>query len=596
LHSNGKPENLVSLVEGSVSKFPDNPVFGTKNKSGEYEWISYRSLGDKIDCLRGGLAALGVKKGDFIGLIGPNSVSWAAAAYASYGLGARFVPMYEAELPSIWRYIVNDAPVKILFVSTEAVYEKAKDIQKDIRSLEAIYLIDGDGEKSMARLQQIGSENPVPSIHPSPDDIAELIYTSGTTGDPKGVLLSHGNLTTNCQAGWYAYPELDESCRSLSILPWAHSYGQTAELNCFLQFGGSIGFAENVTTIVDDLQKVRPTHLIAVPRVFNKIYNGLWTKMNESGGLPKKLFVMGVKSAEKKRELNEQGRSDFGVNLKLKIADKIVFKKIRAKFGGRLQASLTASATMNVKIAQFFFDIGVPVYDCYGLTETSPALTINCPKDYKLGTVGKPIIDSRVVIDTSFGDPEIGDGEIIAYGPNVMKGYHKKARETADVMTEDGGFRTGDLGKLDKDGFLIVTGRIKEQYKLENGKYVFPASIEEEIKLLPSVANAMVSGEGRAFNICLVVPNFEFLTSFIKTNNLPNEPEELIKLDMFKNKINTDIIEILTGKFGGYEIPKRFVFLADDFTTENGMLTQTMKLKRRAVVEKYKKEIETQYI
>ncbi len=595
MYTYDKPDNLVELLEGSLAKYPDQPVFGAKDSSGEYNWITYKEFGDRVDNLRGGLASLGIKKDDFVGLIGTNSAEWAVVAFASYGVGARYVPMYEAELPAIWKYIVQDATIKVLFVSTQDIYEKVKHFLDEIPTLKHIFVIKSSGEGSMAALEDVGKQKPVASFHPGPHDIAGLIYTSGTTGDPKGVLLSHGNFTSNCQAGWHAYPELDHNCRCLSILPWAHSYAQTAELNNFLQFGGSMGFAEAVTTIADDLQKVHPTHLIAVPRIFNKIYAGLYAKMEETGGLAQKLFLMGVGAAKKKRELADQGKSSFGINFKYNIANKIVFKKIREKFGGQLRAALTASATMNVDIAYFFLDLGIPVYDCYGLTETSPAFTVNSPAACKFGTVGRAIEKCKVVIDTSLGDPGTGEGEIVAYGPNVMQGYHNKPEATAAVMTKDGGFRTGDMGRLDEDGYLIITGRIKEQYKLENGKYVFPASIEEEIKLLPNVANAMIYGDGRAYNICLTVPDFDVLGKYAEKNGLSTDPKELVANKEIQDMISREIVEFLKGKYGGYEIPKKFVFLSEDFTTENGMLTQTMKLKRRVVVKNYNEQITSQY-
>ncbi|MBW2599867.1 MAG: AMP-binding protein [Deltaproteobacteria bacterium] len=445
-------------------------------------------------------------------------------------------------------------------------------------------------------MEKEGEKKPVPSIKPDPDDIAALIYTSGTTGDPKGVLLTHGGFTSNSHAGRKMYPELENIIGvSLSILPWAHSYGLTAELYTMIYLGGSIGIMGSVKTLAADLAKVKPNWLIAVPRVFNKIYDGLWSKMNETGGLPKKLFVMGVQSAKKRRELAEKGKSDLITNLKFKIADKIVFKKIRNGLGGRLMGSMTASAMVNPEIAHFFFDVGIPLYDCYGLSETSPAITMNSSVDYKLGTVGKPIEKVRVVIDKSLGDEKLGDGEIVVYGPNVMKGYHNKPEQTREVMTVDGGLRTGDRGRLDEDGFLHLTGRIKEQFKLENGKYVFPSSLEEDICLVPYVENAMIYGEGRAYNICLVVPDFLVLEKYARKNNLPSDPEKLVEMEEIKDFISGEIVKSLEGKYGGYEIPKKFVYLTEGFSLENGMLTQTMKVKRRVVLEKYQKNIEEQY-
>jgi len=590
-----EPDNLVAFLEGSVAKYPDNFLFGTKNPSGTYDWITYREVGKRVDNLRGGLASIGIGKDDAIGIIANNRLEWAVAAFAGYGLGARYIPMYESELVHIWKYIINDSSVKVLFVSKPEIYEKVKDFIEEIPTLKKIVLIEGNADDSMAALERTGRDNPVPSIQPHSDDIAGLIYTSGTTGDPKGVLLSHGNFTSNSHAGRKMYPELTGNGRSLSILPWAHSYGQTAELYTMIYLGGSIGFMEDPTTIATDLALVKPTWLIAVPRVFNRIYDGLWAKMNEEGGLAKKLFVMGVESAMGKRELAEEGKSSFMTNLKFKIADKIVFQKIRDRLGGHLMGSMTGSAMMNPEIALFFFDVGIPLYDCYGLTETSPAVTMNASFDYKLGTVGKAIEKVRIVIDKSLGDQEKDDGEIIVYGPNVMKGYHNKPEQTKEVMTDDGGLRTGDRGRLDEDGFLYITGRIKEQFKLENGKFVFPASLEEDIALIPYVENVMIYGENRPYNICLVVPDFLVLGKYAAKNNLSTDPKELIEREEIKELISSEIVTFLTGKYAGYEIPKKFIFLSENFSLENGTLTQTMKLKRRIVIEKYKELIEAQY-
>jgi len=590
-----EPDNLVAFLEGSVAKYPDNFLFGTKSPGGTYDWLTYREVGKRVDNLRGGLASIGIGKDDAVGLIANNRVEWAVAAFASYGLGARYIPMYESELLHIWKYIINDSSVKVLFVSKPEIYEKVKDFIEEIPTLEKIVLIEGNADDSMAALERTGRDNPVPSIHPHSDDIAGLIYTSGTTGDPKGVLLSHGNFTSNSHAGRKMYPELTGNGRSLSILPWAHSYGQTAELYTMIYLGGSIGFMEDPTTIANDMALVKPTWLIAVPRVFNRIYDGLWARMNEEGGLAKKLFVMGVESAREKRELAEKGMSGFTTNLKFKIADKIVFQKIRDRLGGHLMGSMTGSAMMNPEIAIFFFDVGIPLYDCYGLTETSPAVTMNASFNYKLGTVGKAIEKVRIVIDKSLGDQEKDDGEIIVYGPNVMKGYHNKPEQTKEVMTDDGGLKTGDRGRLDEDGFLYITGRIKEQFKLENGKFVFPASLEEDIALIPYVENVMIYGENRPYNVCLVVPDFLVLGKYAEKNNLPTDPKELIKREEIKELISSEIVTFLTGKYAGYEIPKKFIYLSENFSLENGTLTQTMKLKRRIVIEKYRELIEAQY-
>ncbi len=590
-----KPDNLVDLFEGSVAKYPDNRLFGTKNSAGVYEWVTYAQVGRRVDNMRSGLKSLGIGKDDAVGFIGGNSVEWAVCAFATYGLGGRFIPMYEAELVKTWKYIIADSAIKVLVVANAKVLEKVEKFRHEMPALEKVIAVSAPGSDSMRALEEYGAANYVESVKPDPYDIAGLIYTSGTMGDPKGVLLSHGNFTSNAQAGWHAWPELGPHSVSVVILPWAHSYGQTGELYNLLQYGGTMGFMGSTATLGDDLQQVRPNCMVAVPRVFNMIYDGIWAKMDEEGGIKRKLFVWGVEAAKQKRRLAEEGRRNLLTNIKVAIADKLVFSAIRARFGGRLKFCLTGSVTMNPEISKFFHDVGVPVYDCFGLTETSPCITMSRRDKFRFGSVGPLAEYIRVEIDKSKGDPELDDGEIIVYGPNVMQGYLNKPEETAAVMTEDGGFRTGDRGRFDEDGFLYITGRIKEQYKLANGKYVFPAGMEEDIKLLRSVTNAMVYGDSRAYNICIVVPDFEVMAKRARELGKSDKPEDMIKDAELTAKIEAEIIEALTDVYGSYEIPKKFLFIAEDFTLESGCLTQTMKLKRRVVLEKYGPQIEEQY-
>ena len=589
-----KPDNLVELFENSVKQYPDRPFLGTKNKQGEYEWVTYREVGRRVDNLRAGLASLGIKKGDAVGIISNNSTDWAVGHYATVGLGAFYVPMYEAELVQVWEYIVRDSAVKVLFVSKSDIYEKIREFPSRIPTLEKIILIQGEGEDTMAELEKIGEQNPVKSIYPEPEEVAVLVYTSGTTGDPKGVLLMHMNWTSNHHARIKAYPGYDYNDRSLSLLPWAHCFG-LGELHTFSAMGASMGFMESTNTVVSDMAKIRPTMLIAVPRIFNKVYDTIVTKVNDEGGFKKALFDTGVEAAKKRRELAEQGKSSFMVNLKFKIIDKIVFQKIRDLFGSRLRAVMTGSAAMNPDISRFFHDIGIPLYDAYGMTETVPGITMNGPTKFRIGSVGPAMDKITVVIDKSVSEPGADDGEIICYGPNVMKGYHNKPEATKEVMTPDGGVRTGDRGRIDEDGFLWITGRIKEQYKLENGKYVFPAALEEDICLNHYVQNAVVSGANKPYNICMIVPEPVALGEYAKKNNLPTDYKTLVDREDIQNMIIKEILDALKGKYGSYEIPRKFIFLSEPFTLENGMLTQTMKLKRRNITKKYNDEIEALY-
>jgi long-chain acyl-CoA synthetase len=589
-----KPDNLVELFENSVKAFSDRPCLGTKNQQGEYEWVSYGEMGRRIDHLRGGLAGIGVKRGDAVGIISNNSVDWAVCHFATLGLGAFYVPMYEAELTHIWEYIIRDSGIKILFVSKTDIYERIKDFPSGIPTLEKIYLMQGTAQDTMAQLEAIGEKKPVKAIYPAPEEVAVLVYTSGTTGDPKGVLLTHGNWTSNHHARIKAFPEFNPDDRTLSLLPWAHCYG-LGELHTFTAVGGSLGFMESVKTVVEDMAKVKPTFLVAVPRIFNKVYDTIVTKVNEAGGAKKMLFDAGVEAAKERRRLAEQGTSSFTADFKFKIIDKIVFQKIRDLFGGRLKGSITGSAAMNPDISRFFFDIGIPLFDVYGLTETSPGISANCSTGYRIGSVGKIIDKVRVVIDPSVVEPGAKDGEIVVHGPNVMKGYHNKPEATRDVMTPDGGVRTGDRGRIDQDGFLWITGRIKEQYKLENGKYVFPAALEEDICLNHYVQSALIYGAGREYNVCMIVPDFFALERYAEKNSLPTDMKSLLDRDDIQEMISKEIVDALKQKYGGYEIPRKFLFLTEPFTLENGMMTQTMKLKRRVITEKYNAQLEALY-
>ena len=590
------PRNLVDLFEDAAAKWGDRNAIGTKNlQTKQYEWITYKRLAERINSARGGIHRLGIDKGDAVGVITGNSVEWYVLENATHGLGAIFVPMYEKELMRTWQYIIRDSGVKYLFVKDGKILEQVKHFKDEIETLKEIFVVNGDGEKSLKALEEAGKKNPVESYKPHWSEPAELIYTSGTTGEPKGVLLSHGNLSACSQSGYHIFPSLNANSISLAILPWAHSYGLSAELHNFMQFGGAVAVMETPDTLAGDLLKVKPTFLIAVPKVFNKIYDGIQAKMHEEGGLKKKLFDMSCEEAVK-------CRGKAAKSLKLKILDRIVFSKIRERFGGRLEGVLTASAVMNPQIAMFFADLGIPTYDAYGLTETAPAITMNSPLwGNRYGSVGKCVENMHVKIDKSVTGEESEDGEIIAYGAHVMMGYHNKPKLTSEVMTKDSwngfpGIRTGDQGRLSADGFLYITGRYKDEYKLSNGKYIHPESLETDMKLIRNIANAFVWGEGKAYNIAVIVPDFAAMKKDDRVAKwAQGSPQEAVKNKKVQEFLSSEIKKHLQKSYGGYEIPQKFIFASEDFTLENGLVTQTMKLKRNVVLRTYLKEIETLY-
>jgi long-chain acyl-CoA synthetase len=319
-------------------------------------------------------------------------------------------------------------------------------------------------------------------------------------------------------------------------------------------------------------------------------------KIHDKGGLAQKLFDLGTQENKKKRELAKQGKSSLMNFLKLALVDKIVYSKLRALFGGNLQLSISSSAALSAHIAQFMFDIGAPVYEAWGMTEISPAGTVNTPAEYKIGSCGKAIDKVRLVIDRTGLNDDSAEGELIIYGPNVMQGYHNKPEETKASMTSDGGLRTGDRAFVDKDGFLFITGRIKEQFKLENGKFVYPSAIEEHVKLLPGVEQALIFGLNKPYTVCLIVPDFIAMEKVAKEKGLPIDKNEFVKHPAVIKMYEDVIRDHLKKTFASYELPKRILLLSEGFTTENGMLTPTLKLKRREVLKKYSDMIDALYL
>ncbi len=569
--------NLVQFLERSVARWPDRPYLGTRALPGpRYDWVTYRDFGRRVDAVRGGLAQLGVERGQRVGIISNNRLEWAVAHFAALGRGACWVPMYEAELAATWEHILKDSAVEVLFISSATVYEKVKVFLERLPSLRKVILLEGEGDDTLAGLEALGRAHPVAPVQPAPSDLAVLIYTSGTTGDAKGVELTHANLVSNHYGRRAMFPGFSEQSRTLSILPWAHVYGM-GELHTWTEIGGSVGLVGSLDTLLGDFALVQPTFLLAVPRVFNRIYNALWAKMNEDGGLKRALFVASLEAARRDRELKKKGQRSRRNALKLKLGDRLVFSKIRARFGGRLEGVMTGSAAMNSELSAFFFDVGIPLYDVYGMTETSPGITLNCPAAHRSGSVGKPMESVRVEIDASAVEEGAHDGEIVVYGPNVMKGYHRKPEATAAVMTATGGLRTGDRGRFDADGYLFITGRLKDQFKLENGKYVFPASLEEVLELHPLVQTSMVSGDGKPHCVALIVVDAVAEKTWAEKHGAPFE----------RAVLERELTESIKARFGSYEVPRKFLFVDEPFTVANGLLTQTMKLKRKQIAARY---------
>ncbi len=584
-------ETLVDIYNHSIREFGSRELFGTK-KDGTWKWTTYAQFGEMVEAFRAGLAGVGVARGDKVAVIADNSVEWAVIAHSCYGLGAAMVPMYEAQHEKDWEFIVRDCEARVLFVANKAILEKTKRFLKDIGTLRTIVCLEdvsgqGSSVNSYGELMKAGKAGkPVPATQPKRDDVATLIYTSGTTGNPKGVVLSHYNIASNATAIHEIFP-MDKDDRSLSFLPWAHVFGQTAELHILFSYGASMALCEGTNKILDNLAEVKPTILMSVPRIFNKIYQSV---QKQIAGQPKPIQAL-VKAALLATKKEREGkRLTIPEHVTLTAADKLVFSKVRARFGGKLRYAFSGGAAISKDVAEFIDSLGIMVFEGYGLTETSPVVAANCPGERRIGSVGRAIPGVRIVIDPTVGSGVSKDGrpegEIIVYGPCVMQGYFNRPEESAQVFTKDGGFRTGDQGHLDPHGFLYITGRIKEQYKLENGKYVVPSPLEEKLKLSPYVLNALVYGDNKPYNVALLCANMDAVKKYAADNGIAGSGPQLLEnariRELFRKEIDT-----FSAEWKGFEALVDFAVIDEDFTTDNGMLTPSLKVKRRKVMEKY---------
>ena len=549
---------------------------------------------------------LGVREYDKVAVISNNRWEWAAIAAASYSLNANLVPMYEAQLPSDWTYIINDSEAKVLFCSHNDIYNRvAREVKNNTPLLQSVLVLDGqEGDvhslsAAMASVKSDVDRNYV--VPPSSDDLANLIYTSGTTGKPKGVELTHLNFTSNVKAAARGVKDPHDMFRpndkSLAFLPWAHSYGQTCELWVGISHGTAMGVCRGVPMILEDLKLVKPDYLFAVPTLYKKIYDGVHNMMESASPIRKRLMRsaldLGHRNVEAQNGLGQP--LGFFEKMQFKALDRLVLSKIRDRFGGNLRTGFVAGAACPSEVLQFMDSIGIPVCEGYGLTETSPIICINTPEQRNVGCVGRPIDGVQVFIMDEEGKP-VGpgeEGEICCVGPNVMRGYYKNEVATEKVITTapDGKsrmFHTGDLGRMDADGWVKITGRLKEQYKLENGKYVVPTPIEEAVGMSRFITQVVLCGANRPFNVALIVPDLVAIRNQLDISNSVSD-NDIINDSRAQSLIDGEI-ETCCRHMKKFEVPQAWTFVAP-FTAANGMLTPKMSIRRHKVIQAYGSEI-----
>jgi long-chain acyl-CoA synthetase len=586
---------LTAKLLRAVDQFPQSRAVALR-VNGLWDALPSGEFLARIAGLSNALEQLGVKAGDRVGLFSTNRPEWHIADFAILGLGAADVPIYFNESTDRIVYILNHSGAEAVIVAGEAQTRRLLECRSRLTSVRHIIcaaapadldddilrfetLVTATGESMIAEYR-------LRAARVTPEQIATIIYTSGTTGDPKGVMLTHNNLSSNEETSVEPYHMGPEDA-AVSFLPLSHVYERVTAY-AYLFHGVPISYVERMEDLPQALLEVHPTLAAAVPRVFEKLFANVQQKGHEATGMKRKIFdwAMGV-ARDSVRWKAYGDDASYMMNFRWGWADRLVYSKIRDGIGGRFRAFISGGGPLSREIAEFFWAVGVPVYQGYGLTETSPVVSANYPGTNKVGTVGKPIQNVHVRLAE--------DGEILVQGPCVMKGYYQKPEDTAAVISTDGWLSTGDIGKIDEQGFLYVTDRKKDLFKTAAGKFVAPQPIENLLKVSPLISNAVLVGDARRFIGALIVPNFANVEAAARMEGRAFASHEQIAADAWVHGLIDKEVTRINSGLAQYETIKKFALLDHDFTFDGGQLTYTLKLKRRVIAERYGQIIEGLY-
>ena len=563
---------------------------------GEWRNLAHREVRESVERLAAGLRDLGMGRDDRIAILSENRPEWAIADYASLFAGAAVVPVYANLPPGQVAYLLNDSQARAIFVSTREQLEKIASIRAEVPHLEHVISLDAIQSTESLHgyvelldrgriLVEQGDFQGLEAIaaEVGPEDVATIIYTSGTTGEPKGVMLTHFNITSNVMATEeHRVFRLRPGLVALSFLPLSHTFERMVDYY-FWHAGVTIAYVDAMDKVAESMIEVRPHVLAAAPRVFEKIYG----KVLGETGIRKKIVLWAKKVGEAAVDDRISGRRPKPTGIREKLADRLVFSKLREGTGGRIQGFVSGSAPLSADIARFFWAAGLPVYEGYGLTETSPVLAANRPGAVKLGTVGQAIPGTELRIGA--------EGEILARGPQIMKGYFNSPEETRKVIDDEGWLHTGDVGHLDDEGFLTITDRIKDLIVTAGGKNISPARIENAAAMSPYVAQVVMIGDRQPFPSLLVVPDFENVRGWAQGQRITDTSSDaLVEDPRIRDLIEKDVLGRLDS-FARYELPKKVALLREEFTVESGELTPTLKVKRRVVERNHQDVIDSIY-